>query len=108
MKRNGWRPSEAGWNTLVGVEPDTILDAWRNFVPPVTRPAIFGEGYAGEKIAEIISRADVVFGQRLELAHVYSYRTTHLIGQHHECCNYRWGDHGYQPGILSFQAGCEG
>ncbi len=56
---------EAGWNMLVGVAPDAILDAWSNFAPPASRPAIFGDGDAGEKIAEIISGTDFVFGKRL-------------------------------------------
>ncbi len=57
---------DAGWNTLIGVEPEAILDAWSNFAPPVTRPLIFGEGDAGEKIAGIVSTADVEFGKMQE------------------------------------------
>ncbi|MBI1295441.1 UDP-N-acetylglucosamine 2-epimerase (non-hydrolyzing) [bacterium] len=45
----------AGWNSLVGVETETILDAWRNFRPSGERPAIFGEGDAGRKIADILT-----------------------------------------------------
>lgn len=43
-----------GWNQLVGVEPEAVLGAWRSFRPPAEHPPIFGDGRAGEKIAEII------------------------------------------------------
>lgn len=45
-----------GWNKLVGVDIDQILDEWKSFVPPDEQPPIFGDGTAGEKIANILSR----------------------------------------------------
>lgn len=45
----------AGWNRLVGVDTATILDAWRGFRPSGERPAIFGNGDAGQKIATILT-----------------------------------------------------
>lgn len=45
---------ETGWNKLIGVNPDAILEAWFTFVPPAEHPPIYGTGQAGEKIAEII------------------------------------------------------
>jgi len=43
-----------GWNKLVGVEVDHILEAWMTFLPPAEQPPIFGDGKAGEKIAKIL------------------------------------------------------
>ena len=47
---------EAGWNVLVGAEPDRILPAWRSFAPPAQQPPIFGDGCAAEKIVAILER----------------------------------------------------
>jgi UDP-N-acetylglucosamine 2-epimerase len=47
---------QAGWNTLVGADPDRILAAWSGFTPPAARPPIFGDGHAGERIAELVER----------------------------------------------------
>jgi UDP-N-acetylglucosamine 2-epimerase len=44
----------AGWNHLVGASPEAILNSWFNFAPPATRPPIFGEGTAAQKIVQII------------------------------------------------------
>lgn len=53
----------AGWNQLVGVEPERILSAWRVFAPQVAQPPIFGDGRAAERIAAILSETPPVFGQ---------------------------------------------
>lgn len=45
-----------GWNKLVGVDIDQILHEWKSFVPPEEQPPIFGDGTAGEKIANILSQ----------------------------------------------------
>ena len=47
---------EVGWNTLVGAQPDHILQAWRTFSPPSSQPLIFGDGCAAEKIVSILER----------------------------------------------------
>jgi UDP-N-acetylglucosamine 2-epimerase len=47
---------EAGWNQLVGVDVETIVNAWRTFTPPGEQPPIFGDGKAGEKIAGLLSK----------------------------------------------------
>jgi len=47
---------QVGWNKLVGVDLDQILHEWRYFTPPAEHPPIFGDGTAGEKIANILSR----------------------------------------------------
>jgi len=44
----------AGWNVLTGNEPEKIIQLWRNFAPPAHKPAIFGNGTAGEQIAKIL------------------------------------------------------
>lgn len=46
---------EVGWNKLVGVEPERILDAWFNFSPPLEHPPLFGDGTAGQRIAQILN-----------------------------------------------------
>ena len=45
-----------GWNKLVGVDVDHILNEWKTFSPPVKCPPIFGDGTAGEKIAEVLDQ----------------------------------------------------
>jgi UDP-GlcNAc3NAcA epimerase len=47
---------EVGWNRLVGANRDSILEAWFNFNPPVEHPAIFGDGKAAWRIAQLIDR----------------------------------------------------
>lgn len=46
---------EAGWNTVVGVDPDAFAAALQTPLPP-SRPAIFGDGHAAWKIAEVVAR----------------------------------------------------
>lgn len=46
---------QVGWNKLVGVEKDQVLQAWKDFLPPREHPLIFGDGTASSKIASIIS-----------------------------------------------------
>ena len=53
----------AGWNVLVGANPEQIIDAWHNFQPPKTQSPIFGHGDAGQKIAQIITKHPPQFGQ---------------------------------------------
>jgi len=48
-----------GWNKLVGVDVDTIVSTWKNFTPPSEQPPIFGDGKAGEKIADILSNMNL-------------------------------------------------
>jgi UDP-GlcNAc3NAcA epimerase len=43
-----------GWNVLVGADSKRILDQWFTFKPPADRPAIFGDGHAGERIAGLL------------------------------------------------------
>jgi UDP-N-acetylglucosamine 2-epimerase len=47
---------QVGWNKLVGVDVDCILSEWKSFSPPAEQPPIFGDGTAGEKIANILSQ----------------------------------------------------
>lgn len=51
-----WGTVEAGWNILVGADPDQIIQAARNPVLPVERPDLFGDGKAAEKIADLIKK----------------------------------------------------
>jgi UDP-N-acetylglucosamine 2-epimerase len=46
---------QVGWNKLVGVDVDCILQEWKTFTPPADQPPIFGDGTTGEKIANIVS-----------------------------------------------------
>ncbi len=50
---------QVGWNKLVGVEVETILNEWKNFTPPAEQPPIFGDGTAGEKIAELLGQINL-------------------------------------------------
>ncbi len=52
----------AGWNELVGTYPDRIIAAVRDFVPPLERPPVFGDGYAVERIGEVLATQSVEFG----------------------------------------------
>jgi UDP-N-acetylglucosamine 2-epimerase len=45
---------EAGWNTIVGVDPDAFAAALRAPLPS-ERPAIFGDGHAAERIAQVLT-----------------------------------------------------
>jgi UDP-N-acetylglucosamine 2-epimerase len=47
---------QVGWNKLVGVDVERILNEWKTFAPPVEQPPIFGDGTAGEKIATILGQ----------------------------------------------------
>lgn len=53
---------QVGWNKLVGTDPDKIVQAWRNFVPPEDHPPIYGDGTAAQQITQIISSGMVSFG----------------------------------------------
>ena len=46
---------QTGWNTLVGVDPDAVRGgaARARFRP--TRPPIFGDGHAAQRIAQIVA-----------------------------------------------------
>ncbi|NLD42703.1 MAG: UDP-N-acetylglucosamine 2-epimerase (non-hydrolyzing) [Chloroflexi bacterium] len=44
----------AGWNTLVGVDPERILEAWARCSPPTHHPDIYGDGTASERIVRIL------------------------------------------------------
>ena len=50
---------KSGWNKLVGADYEQIISHWYNFIPPSERPLIFGDGLAGQKIADIISSSMV-------------------------------------------------
>ena len=50
----------AGWNRLVGVNPDHALDAWFSFAPPTNRPPLFGDGTAARRIAQVLSHDAVL------------------------------------------------
>ncbi len=45
---------EAGWNLLVGADPEKIESAWRTFKPSAAHPSIFGDGCAASAIVDAI------------------------------------------------------
>ena len=47
----------AGWNVLVGVDPNRIVAAVRSFAPPTERPSLYVDGRASERIAAILDGA---------------------------------------------------
>jgi UDP-N-acetylglucosamine 2-epimerase len=44
---------EAGWNTIVGCDPDAFAAALSSPLPD-ERPAIFGDGHAAQRIAQVV------------------------------------------------------
>jgi UDP-GlcNAc3NAcA epimerase len=61
---------DANWNCLVGSEPERIVDAVRNFLPPIEHPLLFGDGHAAEKIADVLCAQPIVFGQNYDRVNV--------------------------------------
>ena len=54
--RTEWTETvEAGWNRLVGADPDAIADAMRSFRPIGDRPQLFGDGHAAERVVECLA-----------------------------------------------------
>ena len=47
---------DAGWNLLVGADPEKIERAWQTFKPSVAQPSIFGAGRAALAIVDVIDR----------------------------------------------------
>jgi UDP-GlcNAc3NAcA epimerase len=45
---------DAGWNVLVGTDPNAIATAMRDFRPTTDRPQLFGDGHAAEKVVEAL------------------------------------------------------
>lgn len=44
---------ESGWNQLVGAEADKIVRAIRSFARPESRPGLYGDGRAAERIVDL-------------------------------------------------------
>lgn len=63
---------EAGWNKLVGTEPERVIDAWFDFAPPEERPPIFGDGMAARHIAQVLESGVLTFGLPRGQNEVYS------------------------------------
>ena len=57
---------EVGWNKLVGADKDMMLDRWFKFDPPAEKPAIYGDGKAAQRIAEVLGEQAIQFGQYRE------------------------------------------
>jgi len=47
---------EAGWNRVVGLDLERIVDAVRSWTPEGPRPELFGKGDASERIAALMER----------------------------------------------------
>ncbi|HXP87582.1 MAG TPA: UDP-N-acetylglucosamine 2-epimerase (non-hydrolyzing) [Bryobacteraceae bacterium] len=45
---------EAGWNMLVGSDPEKLLAAARSFSPGPLRPALYGDGFAAAQCVELL------------------------------------------------------
>jgi UDP-GlcNAc3NAcA epimerase len=45
---------EAGWNTLVGSNPEKIMQAVRSFAPNGSHPALYGDGFAASKCVDLL------------------------------------------------------
>jgi UDP-GlcNAc3NAcA epimerase len=46
---------EADWNVVVGADYEKIVEAVRSFKTDNSRPKLYGDGRAGERIASIVS-----------------------------------------------------
>ncbi len=57
---------DAGWNRLVGGETDRIIEAVRDFLPPIEHPPLFGDGHAAEQIAQVLGAQPITFGQNYD------------------------------------------
>jgi UDP-GlcNAc3NAcA epimerase len=44
----------AGWNRLVGADPDRIAAAAEDLDPPRSRSPLYGDGHAAERIADVV------------------------------------------------------
>lgn len=55
---------QAGWNTLVGVDPDAFAAALKHPLPQ-ERPTIFGDGHAARRIAQVVAESA---GEAMEVA----------------------------------------
>jgi UDP-N-acetylglucosamine 2-epimerase len=56
----------AGWNTLVGTEPERVVGAVENFRPAAAHPPIFGDGHAAQHIVRILEEmSETKRGSRL-------------------------------------------
>jgi len=54
--RTEWTETvDAGWNVLVGTEPDAIAGAVRGFRPKGERPELFGDGHAAERVVDCLA-----------------------------------------------------
>jgi UDP-GlcNAc3NAcA epimerase len=47
--------ADAGWNRLVGTDENAIADAMRSFRPHGSRPTLFGDGHAAERVVDAIT-----------------------------------------------------
>jgi len=45
---------DAGWNTLVGLDPDAALAALERSAPEGERPELYGGGHAAERVREVL------------------------------------------------------
>lgn len=45
---------ESGWNVVVGIERERILNAVHNFTVPASHPNLFGDGDASQKIVRLL------------------------------------------------------
>jgi UDP-N-acetylglucosamine 2-epimerase len=44
-----------GWNILAGAQTDAIVDAVHSFQPPLTRPALYGNGTSAAQISHVLT-----------------------------------------------------
>lgn len=59
---------DTGWNRLVGALPDQIIGTVRDFQPPASHPAIYGDGHAAECIVAVLNDHPIEFGRNYERA----------------------------------------
>ena len=50
---------ETGWNTLVGSDSERIVQAVRAFSPPVSRPALYGDGLVAARCVDLLDSVNL-------------------------------------------------
>jgi UDP-N-acetylglucosamine 2-epimerase len=49
---------EAGWNVVVGTEPQRIVQTVHSFAPPQIRPGLYGNGQTAQQITQLLDRGN--------------------------------------------------
>jgi len=51
---DGYTLVDSGWNTIVGMDTERALRAWRESEAPASRPAFYGDGRSSERLVYLL------------------------------------------------------